>query len=211
MSVIDSRTALALLVAATLVVGCGGKSDDTSAEDSAAVAQADSAAPAAEPAPAAAAAAPAADNDAPLTVADIDRWQRGMVAEAKAVEDAGTKLRAATSSADTLAAMMGANETSTRATGASAAGIPEQRYNIIRSQLSEIVSQMSPLEQEMDVSKMPAPMVEEMRKGREAGLARVTANLPPEVLEALRPRAAELRKQELALVAARMKAAGLGR
>jgi hypothetical protein len=60
---------------------------------------------------------------------------------------------------------------------------------------------MSPLEQEMNVSAMPAPMVAEMRKGREEALARVTDGLPPDLVAALRPRAAALRAQQRALVA----------
>lgn len=63
----------------------------------------------------------------------------------------------------------------------------------------------------MDVSKMPAAMVAQMQKGREEGLARVSSDLPPALVEALRDHAAALRKQEVTLTGERLKAAGIGR
>ncbi|MGZ8456170.1 MAG: hypothetical protein ACXWZ4_06185, partial [Gemmatirosa sp.] len=183
--------------------------DAASAEDSAA--QADSAAASAEPAPAAVAAPAQSNADAPLTVADIDRWQRGMEAELKAVRDAGEQLRTAKTGNDTVTAIFAANETSTRAAGASAAGVDESRYGDIRSVLSSIVVNMAPLEAEMDVSKMPAPMLATMKQSREQQLAQIVPQHPPELIEALRARAADLRRQEMTLVGERLKAAGMAR
>src|SRR5687767_3279065 len=102
-----------------------------------------------------------------MTVADIDRWQKGMVAELAAVRDAGKQLKAAKTNADTLSAMMGANETSTRAAGARAAGVEENRYGLIASTLSSIVRYMVPIEVEMDVKQMPAEMKTAMNQDRE--------------------------------------------
>lgn len=205
LSLVISRIARAgAVLGASVAIACGGSSD-AEATDSAAAEEAVAEAPAAAPA-----AAPEA-ADATLSVADIDRWQRGMEAELKAVEETPARLRAATSGADSVAAVMGATEMGTRAAGAAAAGVDESRYQRLRGELSEVVSQMSPLEAEMNVATMPASMVADMRRAREEGLARLVATLPADVVEALRPRAADLRKQELALVGARMKAAGLGR
>jgi hypothetical protein len=144
-------------------------------------------------------------------VADVDRWERGMAAEIEAVREAAARRRAATSAADTAAAVAAATDLATLTAGARAAGVDEERYRQIRSALSDVVEPMSPLEQEMDLSAMPAPMAAEMRKGREAALARVTEGLAPDLVEAVRPRAAALRAQQRALVAERFKAAGVTR
>ena len=198
---------LALLAAALLsVTACGGGDADAAAEDGAVAAEGDgSSAP-----PAAAAAPTGMAADAPVAVADIERWERGLAAELKAVEEASEKLRTARTGEDTLTAMMSANETATRATGASAAGLDESRYGVVRSTLSEIVGAMAPLEAETDVTKMSAEMVKMLQDGRDQALARASEGVPAEVVEALRPRAAELRRQDLALVGARLKAAGIG-
>ena len=83
------RTALACALALTLTA-CGGGDSDT-----------DEAAPAAEAAdteaasetPQASEAAPSAGTMAPVTVAEIDGWKKGMTAELEAVRSAGTKLK----------------------------------------------------------------------------------------------------------------------
>ncbi len=203
------RAARTLLLA-SLLAACGGANDDASADDSAA--QADSAAAVASAEPAPAAAPPAESSaDAAVGVADIDRWQRGMEAELQAVREAGERLKAAKTANDTMTAMFAANETSTRAAGARAAGVDESRYGRIRNELSAIIGPMAPLEGEMDVSKMPAPMVAQMKEAREQQLTQIAAKYPAELIEALRPRAADLRKQELTLVGERMKASGIAR
>ncbi|HET7457844.1 MAG TPA: hypothetical protein VFJ74_09325 [Gemmatimonadaceae bacterium] len=213
---IHRRLTHGLLAAALFTVAAckpaerAGEDDSVTAADSTASAGAQAAA-----APAAAAAPSATGSEtsaeASLTVADIDRWQRGMDAELAAVRDAGKQLAAAKTANDTMTAMMAANETSTRAAGARGAGVDEERYNVIRSTLSPVVGYMAPIEMEMDVKQMPASMLETMKKSREESLARATAGIPPAVVEALRPRAAALRKQDLTLVGERLKAAGLGR
>jgi hypothetical protein len=48
-----------------------------------------------------------------------------------------------------------------------------------------------------------------MRQGNEAQLQRMQTEVPAEVIEAIRPRAAELRKKDMELVAARLKGAGM--
>ena len=206
---LPSRTLLRFVVAVTLVAGCGradsSDSSDSSTADSVA---ADTAAPSAQPS-AAATPAPANNTPASLTAEDIDRWKKGMDAELEAVKKAGADLKAAKTGNDTLSAVMAANDMSTRAAGAKAAGVDDERYQLIRSTLSSVVGQMAPIEQEMDVSKLPATAVAELKKSREAGLAQATAELSPQLVEALKPRAAELRKQDLTLTGERLKASGV--
>lgn len=95
------------------------------------------------------------------------------------------------------------------ATGAKAAGIDEQRYQLIANTLATLAADMSPLEQEMDVSKMPASVVESMKHAREQSLASASAGLSPALIEAMRPRAAALRKQALTLAGERLKVSGM--
>jgi hypothetical protein len=203
-----SRTALALILGAALAAGCGTKADDATDEAAAedTVSQEEAAVDPSSTPPEGEPSGPS--SSAPLSEADIDRWQRGMEAELKAVREAGAKLRSAKSGTDTVSAMFGANEMSTRDAGAKAAGVDGERYQFIRSTLSAAVGYMVPME--MDMSQMPASMVEEMKKGREASLARMGTELPPDVMEALRARAAALRKQDLALTGERLKASGIG-
>lgn len=133
-----------------------------------------------------------------------------MDAELKAVQNAASQLKTAKNSTDSLNALFGVNETSTRAAGAQAAGVDEQRYQLISNTLASLAADMSPLEQEMDVTKMPASAIDAMKHAREQALANVSATLPPALVEAMRPRAAALRKQALALAGERVKAAGTG-
>ncbi|HEX6575884.1 MAG TPA: hypothetical protein VF042_13020, partial [Gemmatimonadaceae bacterium] len=151
---------------------------------------------------------PGTGNAAPVTVEDIDRWQRGMEAELKAVQDAGVKLKAARNSQDTLDAMIGANEMSTLEAGARAAGLDPERYKFVRTALSSAVGALSPIEMEMNTKDMPPSMVEEMNKSRAASLAQIATDVPAPVVEALRPRAAALRKQSMTLVGERLRSSG---
>ena len=201
------RLPLAAALASMLLsaVACGGAADEV--EDTLAAVDAEGGAAAAPPA---AAAATADDPNAPLTVDDIDRWQRGMEAELQAVRDAGAQLARATSAGDSATAIFATNETSTRAAGAAAAGVGEGRYGTLRSSLSGVTRYMVPLAMEMDVSAMTPEMTTMMQESRDQSLAQASQGMPPEVLEALRPRAEALRRQEMALVGERLKAAGIG-
>ncbi len=203
------RLTYGVLVAALVATACK-PAERADADDSAAGAEsaAAEAKESAAPAPSAAATGSASAAQAPLTADDIDRWQRGMDAELAAVREAGTKLKAAKTGNDTLTAMTGALETSTRAAGAKAAGVDEERYNVIRTTLSSLAANLSPLEAEMNVKDMPPEMIAQLKQGREQSLAQASAGVPPAVIDALRPRAAALRKQDLTLVGERLKAAG---
>ena len=196
---------LTVVIASAFVLGACSKPD--SAEDTAADTTAGS------DTSAASAAAPSPDAsttpEGSMTVEDIEHWKRGMEGELAAVREAGKKFKAARSSTDSLSAMMETQETATRAAGARAAGIDENRYNRVRSTLSSIVRYMAPMDLEMDTKQMPASVRATMQQDRDSTLARTSAAFPPAVIDALRPRAAELRKQELALVQERLRAAGM--
>lgn len=203
------------VLAAALLAGCGTRRSDAAADDSAAAAQEDAAAVqadsvAATPAPQGAQAQTAGTaSNAPITLADVERWQRGIAAELQAVREAGEKLHRAKTAEDTVNAMFAANEMGTRAAGAKAAGVDEERYQFIRTTLSSAVSQLTPVESEMNVKDMPPAMLEEMKKGRETAIARMSNDIPPDVMDTLRQHAVELRKRDMGLVAARLETAGL--
>jgi hypothetical protein len=204
-----SRLTPFVVLSLAAAIACGHPHD--AATDSAGAAARDSAPPATAPSPSAAvtpASSPASDASAPITVADIDAWQKGMQGELQAVQQAGQQRQSAKSATDTLNAMFAAQESSTRAAGAKAAGVSEARYQYLTSTLGPIVANLSPLESEMSTKDLPAAVVEQMRKSHEASAAQEMAKLSPDVQAALHARAPELRKQSLELAAARLKSAG---
>ena len=132
-----------------------------------------------------------------------------MEGELKAVQAAGAKMKSARTGEDSLNAMMGVQEMTTASVGAQAAGVDEERYKFIRSNLSAVVSYLTPPELEgMDTTKMPQSLRDEFRAGREAQLKQMAKAVPADVVDALRPRAAELRKKDMELAGARLKGAG---
>ena len=206
---ITPRLPLAGLLAAAVLAACGGGEQagdtDAPAEDAA---QAE-ATPAAGDTPAPAGGSQADVINAPLVAADIDRWEKGMAGELEAVQAAAEKMKTAKTNEDTLSAMMGVQETATMEAGAKAAGVERERWNVIRSNLSSAASYMAPEVGGIDTTMLSPAQRAEMKQGNEAQLVQLQGAVPAEVLEALRPRAASLRRQELALVAARLKGAGM--
>jgi hypothetical protein len=154
---------------------------------------------------------PAADpGQQPLTVADIDRWERGMAAELEAVRAGAAKRKAAKTADDTVSAMMAIQDQATLETGAKAAGVDGERYNLIRSTFSAAASYLAPSVGGIDTTGLPPSQRAEMRAGNAAQLEQMKDMVPPDVVSALTPRAAELRTKDLELTVARMKGAGLG-
>lgn len=200
------RPLAALLATALLACGGGDKAADDASD--AAVEAAAEATPAAEPAPAGQP-APAEAGDAPLAVEDIDRWKSGMAGELEAVQAAAERMKAARTGEDTMSAMMAVQENATMEAGAKAAGVDLERYKVIRSNLSAAASYMTPELGGIDTTMLSPEQRAEMKQMNEAQLAQLQGAVPAEVLEALRPRAAELRRQDLGLVAARLKGAGM--
>jgi hypothetical protein len=198
----QSKLITAALIASIVFTGCSRETperdEQLSEEDVTELA------PASPPAPA----VPAqTTNESEMSVEDIDRWQRGMEAELKATQAAAAKLAEAKDDNAKLEALHGATEMGTIDAGAEAAGVDLDRYRRIRNTISNAVSQLSPLEMEMDVSQMPPEMVEQMTQARAAGVTQLEKELPADVLEALKTRAAELRKLDKTLVGERLKVA----
>jgi len=203
-----SRSISLAVLSLVAVAACGHSRD--AATDSTAAAT-DSTPPATAPSTSAAvtpASSSAASTDAPITVADIDAWQKGMTAELKAVQDAGTARQNAKNATDTLNAMFGANDMSTRPAGAKGAGMSEARYQYVSNKLSSIVGNLSPIEAEMNMKDMPESFRKQMQQSREQSATQEMAGMAPDVQAALRTRAADLRKQSLELAGARLRAAG---
>jgi hypothetical protein len=192
-----------------LPLGCGKKAIDSSSTESLGRSDTSMAAPGDSAALDPAALSPSNRASAPLTVADVQRWERGMEGELQAVQAAAAKMQSARSGEDSLNAMMGVQEMSTLSAGAQAAGVDEERYKFIRSNLSAAVSYLTPPELEgMDTTKMPQNLRDEFRNGRDASLRQMSTAVPTEVVDALRSRAAELRKKDMELAGARLKGAG---
>jgi hypothetical protein len=199
------RVAISLLLIIPLVLGCGGKDESKSTADAAENVTVDSAPGAAEQAQ-----TPSENPTvAPITTADIERWDKGLAGELKAVQEAGAKIKSARSGEDTLSAMMGVQETATMGAGATAAGLDQERYKFIRSNLSAAVSYLTPSQGGIDTTLLSQAQRDELRQMNETQLQQMQKDVPAEVVEALKPRAVELRKKDLELTAARLKGAGM--
>ena len=148
-------------------------------------------------------------SSSPVSVEDIQRWENGMAAELAAVLEAGAKLQGAKTGEDTLSAMMGIQEITTTPAGARAAGVDEERYNTVRSNLSAAVAYLTPHLGGIDTTMLSATQREEMRQMNAAQLKQLEGAVPAEVVEALKPKAEALRKKELEVAGARLKGAGM--
>ena len=122
-----TRAAFACVLSFTLAA-CGGGDSDT--DEAAPPAEAADTEASSEATPASGA-APASPTTAPVTVAEIDSWQKGMAAELEAVRAAGTRFKEAKTADDTLSAMMGMQEMATQEAGAKAAGLDLERYKLV--------------------------------------------------------------------------------
>jgi hypothetical protein len=198
-----------------LLTGCGEKESETASKesavavDSAVPAAADTEATAAESQPSAAG-QPADATSRPTTVEDIDRWQKGMAGEMEALQATAAQVKDAKSLPDKLALMEQANEGSTAPAGAKAAGVDEGRYDFIRAKLSGAVAHLAPFEGPgLDTASLPQSRRDQLRAEQDDYFKKTAWAVPPEVIEALKPRAAELRKQDMELAAARLKASGM--
>jgi len=121
--------ALALSVAA-----CGGSDDESAAEDqqTEAVTQ-DAGQPESMQ----------ADAGAPLTVADIDAYERGMRKEKEIVEELVRQAEKTTDDTEQMKLMTAAMEEQTMDDGAQAAGLPLERYRDLRNRMSEALGASS--------------------------------------------------------------------
>lgn len=198
-----TRSMLATLALSIVVSGCGqsnNESEPQSTEEASNEATSNSV-------PTPPADTQSASVDRSVSVSDIDRWQRGMDAELRATQDAAAKLAEAKDENAKLEALHAATEMGTLNAGAEAAGIDQDSYRRIRNVFSDAVSKLSPLEMEMDVAQMPPQMIEQMKQSRAASAKQLENQLPADVLDALKPRAGELRTQQKTLIAERLKVA----
>ena len=196
-----SRTPLCLLTALFLA-GCGGGAGkDETHDEAVADAAGDASAPAAGQS--------GTPSSAPLTVEDIERWEKGMAAELAAVQEAGAKLESAKTGEDTLSSLMGVQEMTTTPAAARAAGVNEERYSVVRSDLSAAAAYLAPHLGGIDTTMLSPAQREEMRQMNAAQLKQLEGRVPAEVVEALKPKAEALRKKDLELVGARLKGAGM--
>lgn len=180
---------------------CGG-GEPRPAPDAAAEADPDVAAqpdsqPAAEP------------GQAAITVADIDRWNKGMAGELEAVHGATARLKQAKTSDDTVNAMMAMQDMATVEVGAKAAGVDHDRYQLIRTNLSSAASYLAPHIGGLDRSTLTPAQRTEMQQSNAAQLEQMKDVVPPDVVAALTPRAAELRTKDVELTVARIKGSGM--
>ena len=93
--------------------------------------------------------------------------------------------------------------------GARAAGMDEQRYKTVRSNLSAAVAYLTPHLGGIDTTLLSPEQRDEMRRMNAAQLDQLKGAVPAEVVEALKPKAEALRKRELELAGARLKGAGI--
>jgi len=195
------RTPLCLLTVLFLA-GCGGGAGkDETHDEAVADAAGDASAPAAGQS--------GTPSSAPLTVEDIERWEKGMAAELAAVQEAGAKLKSARTGEDTLSALMGVQEMTTTPAAATAAGVNEERYSVVRSDLSAAAAYLAPHLGGIDTTMLSPAQREEMRQMNAAQLKQLEGRVPAEVVEALKPKAEALRKKDLELAGARLKGAGM--
>ena len=198
------------------IFACGRRDADTASADSAGLADTAAMSETLDTAATASAegrtAEPADASSEAVTIADIDRWQKGMAGEAQALQAVAAKTKTAKTTLDKMTVMQDANEQSTASAGAQAAGLDEERYKFVRSKLSDATKWLAPLELGggMDTSQLPQSQRDQMRTDRDAYFKQMSWAYPPDVIKALEPRAAELRKQELELTVARLKAMGMG-
>ena len=87
-----------------------------------------------------------------------------MAGELEAVHAAAAKLKDAKTGDDTLTAMMGVQDMATSEAGAKAAGVDEERYKLIRSNLSAAASYLAPTIGGVDTTMLSADQRAEMKR-----------------------------------------------
>lgn len=85
----------------------------------------------------------------------------------------------------------------------------EERYKFVRSNLSTVVGYLTPSLGGIDTTILSQAQRDELRQMNEARIQQMQQDVPAEVVEALRPRAIELRKKDWEVIGARLKGAGV--
>jgi hypothetical protein len=125
-----SHFVLALAVGIT-ATACGGSDDEETAQEQAA-----------EEAPPQSATSPQPDpstGSVPLTMADIEAYERGMQKEKQILEELVTKVASAKNDQEKLNLMMQAMEDQTVDDGAQAAGMSVDRYKDLRNRMDQVL------------------------------------------------------------------------
>jgi hypothetical protein len=120
-------------------------------------------------------------------------------------------VKAAKTTEEKLKVMGETHELSTAPAGAQEAGLDETRYNFVRAKLSDAVKWLAPFElgSGLDSAMIPPSQQAEIERDRQEYFEKMAWAVPADVVEALKPRAAELRKQDLELAVERIKASGM--
>ena len=193
-------------ILAAVVLGlaaCGGQSADTttSAADTATAPQAGAAtAPTQDAAPEA---APAASTNAPLQVADIDAYVRGMGKEVEMLKAEYRKIeqaRAANDSDAETQALFAMTADGIDEAGAQASALSPARYAFVKNRIDEVQSKVDLLE---GFRKM-----EGNSSALQAQIGDPYADLPADVASALKARQAETAALRAEAIGLRVKAAG---
>ena len=194
-----------ILAAAVLgLAACGGQPADTAGTPAADAAARPRPVAASAPAPEPGAeAAPAAATDAPLQVADIDAYLRGMGREVEMLKAEYRKIeqaRAANDSDAEIQALFAMTAEGIDEAGGQASGLSPARYGFVKDRIDEIQSKADLLE---GFRKM-----EGNSSALRAQIGDPYAGLPADVASALKARNAETAALRAEALGLRLKAAG---
>ena len=200
-------TVTALAIAFTTSVGCkgGGDADADTAAAEAGAGDTTSASADASGSPGASGSSASATNtpsDGPITVADVDAYERGLAAELAEVRKSADQMRSAKNTEDSTKAMFGSLDMQTQPVGAKAAGIPLDRYKHVSILLGNAISarKMNPAlakmgEDTSSLAQLPAEAREQARKNMAEMRAQnsdsvIYRDIPPELREQFKQRVA---------------------
>ena len=121
-----------------------------------------------------------------FTEADLDQFERGLRSEIDAVKAAQTKAASAKTAQERGQAIQAQWETATIPAGATASGLPEQRYRDIRDKVDRVLTTLD------FQGKIDGPLSIDLDRADAETKARVSGDafveLPPEAAAALRAR-----------------------
>jgi hypothetical protein len=207
-----SLVPMVLSLVVPVLAGCGRSKPAAGSE---AAAEASAEAPAAQPAPA----APSDPQPAQLTTADLDAYEKGVLAQIEAVRKSSERLKTAKTANDTLSAIGDALPANTQQIGAQAAGMDLERWKVVSGQIEAVLQAHSGAAmmaqvaspQAMDTVSLPPAeraRVRENLKQAQDQMAQQTAqayaSLPPDLAATLKARAPHLDSLRLRLAGAQM-------
>lgn len=155
--------------------------------------------------------------DAPMTVEDVDRYERGVKAEIDAARKAVEDRKRARTSNDSLSAQFAALEQATVEAGARAAGVSVERYRALNGVMDRVLgarqmgAAMQKQAKQMDTTGLSAEDRARVREGMaqaHAAFADPYKDLPPDVAAAVKQRADQLDALRMQLLKLRFQAAG---